>query len=378
MSRSFAIWGCRNYAKGPGEDYNETQADFINELHINFWNITSQKCYHLDFGISFSRPQNNEISEQGAICLFLPFVKEKDDFIDLSTNLDSSKELITAVFNEYVINKDSINEKHLLLNLTRKGKLIVNTKLDFQGGAFDKRITLRKRNDGTYVFFHLQDCLSNCNNCNDCNDCNYYIRFRINLNESDVEAIVKTFYPKDLFLKSNIERSDIIDFRINEQRNLPNEVATTLASASCTPSKYHFFVIRDMVDEASASGSSYQGCRILESETWKKYFSNNVNFGKNDPMIYHWKAKKDDGARLGDFSVVVKFKTTKSKISKIFTYMFYAAAIAYIMKFIPTDGVHKDIYLICTIAFIVAYIAAHFIKPQKLSNFIALVKKWKN
>ena len=144
MSRSFAIWGCRNYGDGSGDTYNETRSDFINELHINFWNITSQKFYYLDFGISFSHPETKEISEHGAVCLFLPFVKDKNDFTDLSTNLESSKELITAVFNEHVIKKDSINEKHLLLNLTRKGELLVNTKLDFEGGALDKRITTKK------------------------------------------------------------------------------------------------------------------------------------------------------------------------------------------------------------------------------------------
>lgn len=371
MSRSFAIWGCRNYGDGSGDTYNETRSDFINELHINFWNITSQKFYYLDFGISFSHPETKEISEHGAVCLFLPFVKDKNDFTDLSTNLESSKELITAVFNEHVIKKDSINEKHLLLNLTRKGELLVNTKLDFEGGALDKRITTKKRNDGTYIFFHLKDCLSKSNHCN------HYIRFRINLNASDIEKIVKTFYPKDLFLKSNIERSDIIDFRINEQRNLPNEVATTLASASCTPSKYHFFVIRDMVDDSSASGSAYQGCRILESETWKKYFSNDVSFGENDPIIYHWKIKKDEDARLGDFSAVVKFKTTRSKVSKIFAYIFYAAAITYIMKFIPVDGAHKNIYLLCTLAFIAAYIAIHLFTFKNLAKLIVWVKKWK-
>lgn len=371
MSRSFAIWGCRNYHGSSEDAYNETRSDFINELHINFWNITSKKFYHLDFGISFSHPKIEEIYEHGAICLFVPFVKEKETFIDLSKNLESSDELVTAVFNEHIIQKDTINKKHLLLDLTRKGKLLVNTKLDFEGGSLDKRITLKKRIDGTYIFFHLKHCLSKSN------ECNHYIRFRINLNSSDVASIVKTFYPKDLFLKSNIERSDIIDFRINEQRNLPNEVATTLASASCTPSKYHFFVIRDMVDESSASGSNYQGCRILESETWKKYFPDNVNFGENDPMIYHWKIKKDDEARLGDFSVVVKFKTSKSKFSKIFAYIFYAAAITYIMKFIPADSAHKNIYLVCTLAFILAYISIHYIKYISLSKFIARVKKWK-
>ncbi|SMQ91796.1 Uncharacterised protein [Raoultella ornithinolytica] len=75
MSRSFAIWGCRNYHGSSEDTYNETRSDFINELHINFWNITSKKFYHLDFGISFSHPKSEEIYEHGAICLFVPFVK---------------------------------------------------------------------------------------------------------------------------------------------------------------------------------------------------------------------------------------------------------------------------------------------------------------
>ncbi|MDX6043019.1 hypothetical protein [Scandinavium lactucae] len=355
MSRSFAVWGCRNFKIRKTSGYNPTHSNFIDELHINFWNVSSHKLSYLDFGITFRRPEDDEIASNGAICIFLPFKKSTDCFSDLSENLESSKNLVTAVFNEYLINRETVDERHLKLVLDNKGDLIINTKLAFKNSQLDQRVKINDADDGTLIVFKLSDCLSDSQNCK------HYIRFRINLNPSDLTNLVKTFYPKDLFLKSNIERSDIIDFRINEQRNLPSEISTTLASAACTPLKTHLFIIRDMVDDCSASGSNYKGCRILESETWTKYFDKSVSFGPHDPMIYHWKIDNSKESRLNDFSVVVKFKNTKAKITKILSYLLYGAAFALMLKFIPA----KEVYIIAAIVSIITYISIHFWKYRK-------------
>lgn len=354
MSKSFAVWGCRDYRSDSSSTYNPEHKNFINELHINFWNLSAHKFGYLDFGITFEKPDDDTIANHGAICIFLPFEKENCFFSDLSENLESSRDLVTAVFNEYLINTKTVDVRHLKLVLANKGDLVVNTKLTFSGGELDRRVKVTKIHNGTFIVFKLKDCLSS-------EDAPHYLRFRVKLNIDDIGVLVKTFYPKDLFLKSNIERSDIIDFRINEQRNLPSEIATTLASAACTPLKTHLFIIRDIVDECSASGSSYKGCRILESETLTKYFDKDISFGDHDPMIYHWKIVNDKKARLNDFSVVVKFKNTKTKFSKIFAYLIYGAAFAFILKFIPTGT-----YYICgAILAIAIYILIHLLTYRR-------------
>ncbi|WP_440284246.1 hypothetical protein [Escherichia fergusonii] len=359
MSRSFAVWGCRDYHSSSGSTYNSEHKNFIEELHINFWNISAHKFGYLDFGITFKKPEDETIAKHGAICIFLPFEKENNFFSDLSENLESSRDLVTAVFNEYLIDTKTVDGRHLKLVLANKGDLVVNTKLSFSGGELDHRVKITKIHNGTLLAFKLKDCLSSEDACN------HYLRFRVQINKEDIGLLVKTFYPKDLFLKSSIERSDIIDFRVNEQRNLPSEIATTLASAACTPLKCHIFIIRDMVDDCSASGSNYKGSRILESETWTKYFSKGVSFGSHDPMIYHWKISNDINSRLNDFSVVVKFKNTKSKLSKIFAYIFYGAAITFVMKFVPTESLDKNLFIYGSLSLIVLYIIAHFIKFRK-------------
>lgn len=359
MSRSFAVWGCRNYHSSSNSGYNSEHVNFIDEFHVNFWNVSAHSCSYLDFGVTFKTPDDPAITDHGAICIFIPFIKNNNDFTDLSENLESSRDLVTAVFNEYLIDTKTIDGRHLKLILANKGELVVNTKLPFRGGELDHRVKITHIHDGTLIVFKLKDCLTSENLCY------HYIRFRINLNKTDISGLVKTFYPKDLFLKSNIERSDIIDFRINEQRNLPSEISTTLASAACTPLKCHLFIIRDMVDDCSASGSNYKGCRILESETWTKYFNRDVSFGKDDPMIYHWKISNKSDSRLNDFSVVVKFKNVKSKLSKIFAYIFYGAALTFIMKFVPTEHLDKKIFILGSLSLIALYIIAHFLKFRK-------------
>lgn len=353
MSRSFAVWGCRNYTDSSSANYNGSHVNFINELHINFWNVSSHDYSYLDFGITFKVPNDDNIRQEGAICIFIPFIKNSNHFTDLSKNLEASDDLVTAVFNEYLIERTKIDERHLKLNLTNKGSLIINTKLTFDSSDFDKRIHITQRGKGTLIVCKLKDCLT------DDSKCDHYIRLRIQLDKNEISGLVKTFYPADMFLKSNIERSDIIDFRINEQRNLPNEISTTLASAACTPLKCHLFIIRDLVDDCSASGSNYKGCRILESETWKKYFEDGVSFGDHDPMIYHWKIDNEEKSRLNDFSIVVKFKNTRTKKSKIFAYLFYGAALTYLLKLIPTDGQYKNYLLLSAIFFIIIYLIMH-------------------
>ncbi|MEC5342179.1 hypothetical protein ABRZ24_06105 [Brenneria populi] len=354
MSCSFAVWGCKDYSTFP--DYGGKHDPFIKELHINFWNINSKKIYCLDFGLAFTMPNSSDIADKGSICVFFPFKKRKEDLNDLSSNLDKNRDLVTSVFNEYLIKSENIASKFLKLELTNKGSIVMNTKLDFINGNLDQRVKVENRSDGTLVIFKLKGCLSREK------DCVHYIRFRIFLNEQETKKIVKTFYPSDSFLKSNLERSDIIDFRVNEQRNLPSEISSTLACSSCTPQKYHFFVIRDMNDECSLSGNNYQGCRILESETWGKYFTNKISFGKNDPMIYHWKITHNDDKRLSDFSAVAKFKNTKAKITKILAYIFYGLAISFMMKYVPT---HSNELGYAILILLISYISIHFFKYRK-------------
>lgn len=82
-------------------------------------------------------------------------------------------------------------------------------------------------------------------------------------------------------------------------------------------------------------------------------------------MIYHWKISNDINSRLNDFSVVVKFKNTKSKLSKIFAYIFYGAAITFVMKFVPTESLDKNLFIYGSLSLIALYIIAHFIKFRK-------------
>ncbi|RNM24734.1 hypothetical protein EFS38_07755 [Dickeya undicola] len=332
MSRSLAIWGCRDYS---GSNHEEDINDpFIDDLHINFWNINSKKLYCIDFGVLFKKPETDEISEKGAICIYIPFKKKKSEINDLSSYLNENDDLITAVFNEYLNKKESIGNAFTKIHLTNKEAIIMNTKLDSDSGTFDNRLTLTERDDGTIIILKIKECISREN------EYQHYIRFRIFIDESEIKEIVRTFIPGDNFLKSNQERTDIIDFRINEQRNLPSGISSTLSAAVCTPQKYHFFIIRDMSDEHSSAGKNYQGCRILEKETWQKYFHNRKALGNSSPIIYHWKLKADTDKkeRLTDFSAIARFKNTRTKFRKIIAYILYGLAISFSIKYIPADN----------------------------------------
>ena|GEM_PF-2140047 len=357
MSKSLSVWGCKDY-EGNMSSYDKSIEDnFIQDLHINFWFIKSQGLYCFDFGLLFRKPRNQDIYEKGAICVFVPFKKRKKDIHDLSAYLCDNESLITAVFNETFQKKENIQPSFVKLHMTNKEPIIMNTQLDSDNGSIDKRLIVKERDDGTHLIFKIKECISNEKSLE------HYIRFRFFIDNSELSEIVRSFTPKDTFLKSNLENTDIVDFRVNEQRNLPKGISSLLSDAICTPIKYHFFIIRDMYDDFSSIGQNYIGCRILETETWRNYFYEGKRIGKDDPMIYHWKYKFTDMEnRVNVFSAIAKFKSNSTRLKKILAFIFYGVSLSILIKTIPNDtSIFSKISFIASIIYVLIIGFLYFI-----------------
>ncbi|MBA6311508.1 hypothetical protein [Colwellia sp. MB3u-64] len=126
----------------------------------------------------------------------------------------------------------------------------------------------------------------------------------------------------------------MIDFRVNEPRNLPSKIRAKL-NESLKLKQVHFFLIRDANSEFKMSHSKYKRCRILENNIWKKYLQLGVpplkwwekilkkrvglSFSRlklpEQMLIYHWteKNKEENADKVIDhFSAFAKFSQRKT------------------------------------------------------------------
>lgn len=248
--KSLAIW----YEKAKGYNIREIHLD----LHINFWKIPNQKV--LDLGINI--PDADKIS---AIYLYIPEEKlSKDNFDDLG-GVISDKKLLHAVFNEdYGILDAGDNSKYINVLETE------NSAPKFSIYKIDKDSDLELLNKYHGSIFKIRLCNPKTNT---------YFRFRIS------GKVLDQFYniekPTNAIIQSAFTNTEILDFRINEKRNIdPSLIERELNNSSngnFVFSKVRFFYMCPSNEEIiSFSHGAFKRCRYLEKEVWTSYINTNT------------------------------------------------------------------------------------------------------
>ncbi|MDH0063580.1 hypothetical protein [Leclercia adecarboxylata] len=363
MAKSFAVW-----VEG-ALDTNQQSKVCIDELHINFWCTRKPLINCIDLGIKFTCIQENH--EEKFLNIFIPFPISKNRIHDLSGKMDENKDLVSAIFNDYVSVTRNVKTKHVVYNLASNPNipLALNTNLDFKDvdGRYDDRVRVVVNDEYTKISFKLSKCIidsDDLNFINNSEELKYYIRLRLeDLKPNEINALIHKTENSDKFLKPFKDELVVIDFRINELRVLPMDVRVSLANACACPQKYHLFVIRDETDEyqLSHSGQSFKKCRILEGETWQKYFDDDIFKKEQSSMIYHWeknclpkkdannkidleersstlddpiKIKNANVHKMTDFIAVAKFKQTESPIITILIYILVVVLLSIFSNYI--------------------------------------------
>lgn len=334
MAKSFAVWI-------EGEDYDTANLKMcIDELHINFWCTREPDINCIDLGIKFSCGKADVKSEDLKgynLNIFIPFPINKDRIEDLSTRMESNSDLVSAIFNDHIRCTRNIKTKHVVYSLASKKNeyLALNTGLEFRDidGRYDDRVMVSVNHDHAKITFKLSKCILSSSFIDGFNDegdfVKNYVRLRLNeLTSLELDALSHKTINSDRYLKPYKDELIVIDFRINELRVLPNDVKISLANSIACPSRYHLFIIRNETDEyqLSHSGQSYKKCRILEGETWQKYFEKDKFKKDQSSMIYHWEKKYEgkesrDDYRMTDFIAVAKFRQTESPGKTIIIYI---------------------------------------------------------
>ncbi|BBV08522.1 TPA: hypothetical protein ACHWKL_003825 [Providencia stuartii] len=342
------------------------------ELHFNYWNISennfSKKCFLyelknrksssttvktlcfiaycfgclLSFLVKVSKRffGDNIVSFldvgvkyqhlDGDVCIYFPFKLKEDNYDgDLCMRMCKEKELLSTLFNNSVKTDDAISPQELITKISffkdKDGDvyLVKNLSLN-KNGDIGSGVSLISTQDGGCCLTFPQKILELPES--DKNGFGYF-RFRVILDKYNKEKLSTYYKARDRYFTAKDEMIEIIDFRINEIRNIPPQFKGNIAERDII-SSVHFFAIREVSTEFLMSDDKYSRCRLLEGPLWEKYLESKQFLSvSNIPLslIYHWKKKgeqKDgnkDGnvAKLDKYTAFAKFRYSKFSIYAI-------------------------------------------------------------
>ncbi|WP_368911079.1 hypothetical protein [Proteus vulgaris] len=299
MTQSLAFW--------VESSSNNTSSKLDVELHFNYWHLPDDKINYLDIGVLLSGEKKNFDS----INIYLPFeFKPQNYMANLGDKITESDNLISAVFNNDVENKSLItpSSAYYITFLDKKSdnEILFFTNLSCN---YDDRVIINNYENSHEAGFSIQFFKKIFQENKKYEHKNWYFRFRYILDKNDIDKISREYKANDSIITSYFEKSEVIDFRVNESRNLPKTLREKIATCN-NVKKIHFFLIRNESSEFKMGHSAYDRCRILEDRLWEPYLCSQGQYKiKTKMLIYHWKTKSD--THIEHFSAFARFINRK-------------------------------------------------------------------
>ena len=263
------------------------------ECHFNLWMLNrlghkpNEKldCF-LDIGIML-----HQQDEATHINIFLPDQINKSNVQDLGAVFKDKTELVSAVFNEDYGILTRAKEKTIEVQQADTTLLFDIYMLDLEND-----VSIESKFGGSTISIHIPEHLKNKKH--------YY---RIRLKCAFVDNIGYIYNPPaSSILEGAFFQTELIDFRVNEKRNLPSSLLETVRrNGDVGFTKTHFFLMREASDDYIFSHKP-PGGRQLEKDIWKTYVGEDYSF--EQITAYHWK----EAVSHDSFSVFAKFRSFHS------------------------------------------------------------------
>jgi hypothetical protein len=269
------------------------------ECHFNLWML--KRIHHkrnekldcfLDIGIKLC-PQD----ESTHINIFIPNQIDKSNIQDLGIIFKDNTELVSAVFNEDYGVLTRAKEKIIEVQQADTTPLFDIYMLDLEND-----VSIESQFGGSTISIRIPEYLKN--------KIHYY---RIRLKCAFVENIGYIYTPPaSSILEGAFFQTELIDFRVNEKRNLPGSLLEAIRqNGDVVFTKTHFFLMREASDDYIFSHKP-PGGRQLEKDIWKTYVGEDYSF--EQITAYHWK----EATQHDSFSVFVKFRSFHSGLRTVF------------------------------------------------------------
>lgn len=300
MKKSIAIW----YKPSPiniEENINDV------EIHFNLWklpNKTKKPLRFLDIGIKLENTKNVE-----ELKLYFPCEIKNSGFTDIVGKFISKPDLVSAIFNEnYTVSSTSTSKitqlkksnNELAFNIYKTSPDDIQIESKFSGSVV--KIIVPKQEESMYF------------------------RFRV---EGDfIDSLSSTRLPTNAILESAFSEIEMIDFRVNEARDLDQSLLEIINSErKLTIRKQHFFFICSDEEEIIGSHQPFLSCRNLENYRWKDYVGLDKITENQIFLAYHWKDKDIDSS-----NILIKTKYEKNNWLTIIKFSIFAFVISVIVE----------------------------------------------
>lgn len=294
-----------------------TDSEVDVNLHFNLWKLPYKKKkrdeehkYFLDTGLLLKK---SEISEDLILKIFVPFSLENQNFLDLSEIMIKDKHLLNATFNRplvcvrdnvrnryFIKDEDNVNESFFMHTLKDGNIKIIKYDKEYSEITIKINKEVLKEKDT-------------------------YIRFRVNLLSEKFSTYVQD---DDYFLKSAYKKEELVEFRINELRNLSIKIQDFFANElnKIKVTQIHYFLVRSNDANLILSHKAFKRCRSVEHNIWQQYINDeNCDLKDNKSILsYHWSESGDDIPHYGAFA---KFSYTRSDRFKLYLFIFIFVSI---------------------------------------------------
>lgn len=261
--------------------------------------IYHESDYFMDFGVKVKNGAKIK-----NVCFFIPYTFfDGTSLIEDIGNKLIEKRLIMAVFNEPYNTLETNDPKYF--TVVDKSHSIFNVyRLDISND-----IKLEQKFNGTIIRIPFKQY----------NSLPTYYRFR--LKALFVKKLSYVYSPSNSFLESVYSNIEVIDFRINDTRNLDVSLVEYINSQDKFNIRLvHYFVMRSVKDEYVVSNQELTSVRQLEDKTWESYVNKQEYiYGKS--FAYHLKKKVEKDTYIDEFSAVLKFRFEDNKLLWYFFYL---------------------------------------------------------
>lgn len=268
------------------------------DLHFNFWKIpnrTSESHKFLDIGIKISNTKNIK-----SLKIYFPVKIKETDFEDIVEKFIHKVDLVSAIFNE--------NYK-VISAPSSKSFEIRNTKNEFVFNIYktsNSDLFFEQKHGGSIISINIPK-----------QEKANYFRFRI---KGDfINSLSTISVPTNSILESAFSEIEMIDFRVNEIRDLNHDLLEQIKLERLLKiQKQHFFFICSKDEELIGNHQPFLSCRNLENYKWDHY----VDIPKVNNQIYlayHWKETDVESV-----STLIKTKYEKNNWKTILKYAIFA------------------------------------------------------
>jgi len=302
--KSIAIWYKPNDSKK--ESINDA------ELHFNLWKLPLNSNYtrFIDIGIKLENTLN--ISQ---FKIYLPVKIERKNFVDIVDKFIDKPDLVSAIFNEnYKVTSGTTSKIHKITDAN--DNFIFNI---YQTASSD--VTIKHEFNGTTININCQT-----------SEQKTYFRFRINGNY--VESLSDIKKPSNAFIQSAFSKIELIDFRVNEMRDLDSSLLESIEKEKLLRiKKAHFFFICSSNEDVVGSHKPYVSCRNLENYRWINYVGQDHLDSKEIFLAYHW-TQGDGMSNKPDFGILIKSKFESNNWQTILVYIIGLAVLAILFNIV--------------------------------------------